>query len=125
MNFQLPLRTKTNRCVRTYTMHGRGEYPIHGCVVYDHGDVTEQWSKDGKAMRNRNHDLVEHPRQIEETIYVNIYRDGTRLVYGPLYESESDANRAACSSATNLIARAVPVPINVTEGYGIYEGRDQ
>lgn len=108
-------QTRDGRAVRIYAVDGVGSYPVHAAMDCDGGWVQREWVLNGRRHSDGTEsptDLIEVKPRIKNTVWLNVYDDGS--VDGLTTRGGSDSivaydKRIAC----------IEVPIDCEHGEGL------
>jgi len=108
-------RTLNGFPVRLYAVDGVTLYPIHGAMKLQAGWMIAQWNEEGNHYADmENLSLVEVPKRIRQTVYLNIYDDSCNNYVSVRYSKEN-----ALDKAEDGLVACVQVDIDVEEGHGL------
>jgi hypothetical protein len=109
-------RTKSGKEVKIYAINEDGPFPVHGAVKGSHWWEMETWTQEGRVdhYMEREDDLVEVPKRIQQTVYLNIYDDSYNNYVSVRYSKEN-----ALDKAEDELFACVKVDIDVEEGHGL------
>ena len=106
-------QTKDGREVRIYATDGHHNQAVHGAVKDSHAWTLHAWYSDGvyaRYDRNGPRDLIEVRPRHKRTVWVEVYDEGTPIVYLSKPSAEGyHVNRIAC----------IKVELDFEEGQGL------
>ena len=117
INITKQYRTRNGREVRIYATDGKYPFVVQGAVKTEHGEWEQvSWTNTGNFMlvNGCHKDLVEVPKRIKQTVYLNIYDDSYNNYVSVRYSKEN-----ALDKAEDGLFACVKVDIDVEEGHGL------